>query len=107
MNVTMVRAKVRPENAAEAEAAVKTMFAAINEARPQGVHYASTVLEDGVTFIALVAFDDPSNNPLPSIPAWVRFQEKLAAWRDGPPVIEPLTVVGSYGLFGAPVGATA
>lgn len=107
MNVTMIRAKVLPEHAAEAEAAAKTMFAAINEARPQGVYYASTALEDGVTFIALVAFDDPENNPLPSIPAWVTFQENLKAWLDGPPVFEQLTLIGSYNLFGAPVGAHA
>jgi hypothetical protein len=99
MNVMMVRAKVKPESATEAEQATKKMFAALNEARPAGVHYASSQLEDGVTFVALVAFDDPANNPLPSIPEWVAFQKALEEWREGSPVVEQLTVVGSYGLF--------
>jgi len=99
MNVTMVRAKVKPESAAEAEAATRKMFAALNEARPAGVHYASCKLEDGLTFVALVALDNPEDNPLVSIPEWAAFQESLERWRDGPPAVERLTVVGSYGLL--------
>ncbi|MPZ49110.1 MAG: hypothetical protein GEU75_07400 [Dehalococcoidia bacterium] len=99
MNVMMVRAKVKPESASEAEAATRRMFSALNEARPVGVHYASCKLADGVTFVALVALEDPANNPLPSIPEWVAFQESLEAWRAAPPAFEQLTVVGSYGFF--------
>jgi hypothetical protein len=99
MNVMMVRAKVKPDSAGEAEAATKRMFSAVNEARPGGVHYASYKLADGVTFVALVALEDPANNPLPAIPGWVAFQERLEGWRDGPPAFEQLTVVGSYGVF--------
>lgn len=73
----MVRAKVKPESAAEAEAATQSMFSALNEARPVGVHYAACKLDDGVTFVALVALDAPENNPLPSTPEWVAFQESL------------------------------
>jgi hypothetical protein len=107
MNVMMVRAKVKPESAAEAEAATRRMFSALAEARPVGVHYASCKLGDGVTFVALVALDDPENNPLPSIPEWVAFQQSLEGWRDGPPAVEQLTVVGSYGLLEERVQAGA
>jgi hypothetical protein len=103
MNVMMVRAKVKPESASEAEAATRSMFSALNHAHhPAGVHYASCKLADGVTFLALVALEDQANNPLPAIPEWVAFQESLEAWRDGPPDVEQLTVVGSYGLFQTP-----
>lgn len=106
MNVMMVRAKVKPESAGDAEAATKKMFSALNEARPKGVQYASCKLADGLTFVALVAVDDPSNSPLPGIPEWVAFQESLEDWRDGPPSIEQLTVVGSYGLFKSPAATS-
>ncbi|HEY8524039.1 MAG TPA: hypothetical protein VIL48_03685 [Acidimicrobiales bacterium] len=41
MNVTMSRAQVKDESVAEVEAAVQKTFATIEEARPEGVRYAS------------------------------------------------------------------
>jgi hypothetical protein len=100
MKVLMVRSKVKAESVAEAEAGVKKMFAAIAQAQPKGVHYASCKLADGVTFVALLQLDEGVENPLPALPEFMEFQASLEDWRaDGPPVPEQLTVVGSYGLF--------
>ena len=99
MHVRTVRATVKPDSAPEAEAATRRMFAALTETRPVGVQYASCKLADGVTFVAVLALDDPATNPLPAIPGWVAFQESLEGWRAAPPAVEQLTVVGSYGFF--------
>jgi hypothetical protein len=39
MNALMIRSKVKPESVVEVEVAARTMFVAIEEARPQGVRY--------------------------------------------------------------------
>jgi hypothetical protein len=102
MNITMVRAKVKPESVAETETSAKWMFSAINQAKPAGVGYASFKLADGETFVAILALEDPANNPLNAIPEVTAFLESLKDRSDRfaePPVLEQLTVVGSYGFF--------
>lgn len=99
MNVMMFRAKIKPEHVADTEAAVKTMFAALKVHQPQGVKYASSRASDGITFIILLALENPSENPLAAIPEFRVFQESMKTWLAEPIVPEPLTVVGSYNLF--------
>jgi hypothetical protein len=92
MNVLMVRSKVKPESVPEVDAAIE-------QARPSGVRYASSRLGDGVTFVALLELEDGVDNPLPALPAFVKFQQDLKQWTEGPPTAEQMTVVGSYRLF--------
>jgi hypothetical protein len=99
MNVMMLRAKIKPEHVSDVESAVKTMFAALEVHRPQGVKYASSQASDGTTFIILLALENSSENPLPTIPEFRAFQKSMGAWLAEPTVPEPLTVVGSYNLF--------
>jgi hypothetical protein len=99
MNTLMVRSKVKAEHAAELEAAVKRVFAALEQAQPHGIRYASCRLPDGVTYVAVLELDDGINNPLPGLPEFQAFQEGLKEWMAGPPVAEPVTVVGSYRFF--------
>jgi hypothetical protein len=98
MSITMIRARVKQETVAGVEEATKAMFAAIDEAKPQGVSYASTKLPDGVTFVIFLALEG-EDNPLAAIPEFLTFQQSLPGWLDGAPTPEPLTVVGSYNLF--------
>ena len=99
MSVVMVRSTIKAEKTADMEAAAKEMFAAIDQAAPHGVRYASCRLPDGVTYVALLQLDDGADNPLAALPAFQRFQDGLKDWLAGPPVIEQLTPVGSYRLF--------
>jgi hypothetical protein len=99
MTVMMARAEVDPDHIDDVEAAVKELFAAIDEAQPAGVHYASCRVADTATFVVLVQVDDGIDNPLPGIPAFVDFQQQIGAWMVGPPTPEALTILGSYALF--------
>jgi hypothetical protein len=99
MNVMMIRAQLKAESLSESEAAADKMFAAINAARPDGVKYASMRLADGVSAVVLLALDDPADNELQDIPEFREFQEQLPEWLAEPPIVEPLTVIGSYELF--------
>ena len=99
MNVLMVRAKVKQEHVADAKAAIEKVIAALEQSRPEGVHYASCLLSDGVTFIALLKLADDGSHPLRDLPAYVQMVDSLKHWYDGPPAAEQMTVTGSYGLF--------
>jgi hypothetical protein len=99
MQTLLVRSTVKPGHVADVEAAAENVFAAIAEAQPADVRYATTKLRDGVTFVALLHLDDGVNNPLLAIPVFIEFQNDLKQWIDGPPSAEPLTVVGNFRLF--------
>ena len=99
MNVQMVQAKIRRERVIEVQAAARKMFAAIDAAQPEGIRYASSLLPDGETFVALLQVDDGVENPLPGIPEVREFLEGVEASRAEPATVQPLTVIGSYRLF--------
>lgn len=99
MSVMMIRAKVKDESVAEVESAAKAMFAALDEAQPQGVRYASAKLSDGKTFLVFLAIEDGIENPLPAVPEFREFQQSLPGWVAEASAPETLTVVGSYNLF--------
>jgi len=99
MTLHMVQSKIRSESVGDVEAAAKKTFAALNDAQPQGIRYASAVLPDGETFLALLQLDDGVENPLPGVAEFREFLELVEASRAEPPDVQPLTVVGSYRLF--------
>ena len=102
MSILLVRSKVKAEAVPEVEAAVKRVFAALQRVQPQGIRYSSSLLPDGVTFVALLEVEDGVDNPLPTLPEFREFSENLKNWLSEPPTAEPLTVVGSYRFFSSP-----
>ena len=99
MNVLMVRAKIKEENVADARAAIEKVIHALEEAQPAGVRYASCLLSDGVTFVALLKLEDDGGHPLRGFPAYQEMVEDLKQWYAEPPAAQQMTVTGSYGLF--------
>jgi hypothetical protein len=99
MSVLTVRATLKEEHVADAEAAVKRMFAAIEREGLEGIRYASVKLQDGVTFLALLEVEDGVENPLPGLPEAQEFYERLPGWYTEPPEVGPGTLIGSYRLF--------
>ncbi|MEN3359182.1 MAG: hypothetical protein V7637_3164 [Mycobacteriales bacterium] len=99
MSVLMVRSKVKPQYADAIEAAVTKLFAAIVEAQPAGIRYASGKLQDGETYVALLEVAEGLQNPIAGLQAFQDFQAGLREWVAEPPVIEQLTLLGSYQLF--------
>jgi thioredoxin-like negative regulator of GroEL len=99
MNVLMVRAKIKEENVGDAKAAIEKVIQALEQAQPAGVQYASCLLGDGVTFVALLKLADDGSHPLRELPAYVEMVKDLGQWYAEPPAAEQMTVTGSYGLF--------
>jgi hypothetical protein len=99
MNVLMVRAKIKEENVADAQAATEKMIRALEQAHPADVRYTASILSDGVTFVALAVLDDHGDNPLRVLPAYTELIENLQPWYAEPPSVDRMTVLGSYQLF--------
>lgn len=99
MSLLTIRATIKSEAVTEMESAAREMFAAINERQPPNVRYGSCRLADGVTFLILLQVDDGTENPLPAMPEFQRFQQGLQGWSNGPSEASPAEVVGSYRLF--------
>jgi hypothetical protein len=99
VSVQMAKAKVKPESVGDIEVATKNLFAAIDAAQPKGIRYASLLLPDGETFVAVVQIDDGAENPIPGFPEFRELQELVDGARAEPNTLEQWTVVGSYRLF--------
>ena len=72
---------------------------ALDAAQPEGLRCASWLLPDGETFVALLQIDDGVENPLQDLPEYKETLEIVERLRAAPPVVQPLTVIGSYRLF--------
>jgi hypothetical protein len=99
MSVQMASAKIKPDGVTGVHAATKKMFAAINAAQPEGLRYASLLLADGVTFVAVVQVDDGVQNPIPGFPEFRELQALVEGSRAEPNNVQTVTVIGSYRLF--------
>src|SRR5262245_5019963 len=96
MGSMMVRYTVRPERADENVALVQAVYAELAEKRPEGLHYATFRLPDGVSFMHLVVETDQSGRILGQIDAFGAFQKDIAGRCVEPPVVTEITLVGSY-----------
>jgi hypothetical protein len=98
MNVLIVRARIKEENVAEAQAATEKVIQAIEQAQLD-VRYAASTLSDGVTLLAFLELEPGQEHPLRAFPAYAELIESLKQWYAEPPTVEHMTVIGSYRLF--------
>jgi hypothetical protein len=105
MTILTARAKLKEEHVAEAEAAVRRMFAAIEREGLEGIRYGSVRLEDGVTYLAILEIEDGQENPLSELPEAQEFYASLPGWYAAEPEVGLGTVIGSYRLFSDAVRA--
>ena len=94
----VIRYKTKPEQADENERLVRAVFAELATTSPEGFHYASFRLDDGVSFVH-VAVLDGGENPLNSSAAFGEFQSGLKDRVVEGPVPADASVIGSYRLL--------
>src|SRR3954447_23796315 len=99
MRRVMVRYRVKPGKAEENERFVRDVYEELAQLQPDGFHYGTFKLDDGVTFVHL-ATHEADGNPLGQVAAFARFQENLRDRCDEPPVVSELEEVGSFRLAG-------
>jgi hypothetical protein len=99
MSVHMVQAKIKRDRVADIQEGAKRMFAAIGEAQPEGIRYASCLAPDGETFVAFLQVDEGVENPLPALPAFREYLAEVEASRAEPAAVQSLELIASYRLF--------
>ena len=98
MGSSMIRYKVRPDRAAENESLVKAVYEQLGRERPDGLHYATFKLPDGVSFMHVVFETDQAGRILNEVAAFKAFVGEIESRCEEPPVVNELTLVGSYGV---------
>jgi hypothetical protein len=103
---TMVRYKVKPEQAAHNEELVRRVYEELQRTAPEGLRYATFASEDGVSFVHVSSIETgDGSSPLADVAAFRAFQENIGARCDEPPVAIDLREIGSYGFWGGGTGA--
>jgi hypothetical protein len=64
MQQFIVRYKVEPDQAEHNAELIRDVYAELEQTSPEGFHYGTFRLDDGVTFLHVVAREDGRNNPL-------------------------------------------
>jgi hypothetical protein len=98
MASSMIRYKVRPDRAEDNESLVKAVYEQLNQERPEGLHYATFKLPDGVSFMHIVIDSDQPGRILDEVAAFKAFVADIESRCDEPPVATELTTVGSYNV---------
>jgi len=98
---SLIRYKTKPETAGDNQRFVEKVYEELTARDPGGVHYATLRLEDGLTFMHLFITDsDEAANTLGGIAAFAEFLQDLPQRCAELPTTQPITVVGSYRMFG-------
>jgi hypothetical protein len=93
----VVRYTTTPQARDENAELVAKVYAALAESQPDGLRYATLLLDDENAFLHLAVLDG-KDNPLPRLPAFQEFQRNLATRVLAPPEARAATLVGSYRL---------
>jgi hypothetical protein len=94
----VIRYRTRPEQGDENERLVRAVFAELAQEAPDGLHYATFRLHDGVSFVH-VAVLDGEENPLTSSPAFAAFQADIGERCDEGPIPAHATAIGNFRLL--------
>ena len=92
----VIRYQMRSDTADENQRLIEQVFAELAEKKPDGLHYMALRLDDGVSFMHVVSYDDGDNDALSAIAAFKQFQADFGDRVDGKPDRSDAGVVGSY-----------
>jgi hypothetical protein len=96
MPTVVVQYRTKPERADENGALVEKVFAQLNTEKPDGFHYATFRLADGVTFVHVASVEGDGINPLSTSSAFAEFQRAIDDRVNDGPHPSAATLVGSY-----------
>jgi hypothetical protein len=100
MSTHIIRYTAKPERSDENQALVEVVFAQLNLEKPEGLHYATFRMEDGVSFVHVVGYDDEDADPLRELETFQVFRKGAADRIVAGTQRGGAKIVGSYGFFG-------
>ena len=96
----MIRYRLKADCVAENERLAAAVYEELRRIRPAGLRYATFRLDDGVSFVHLVSYEE--NTAADALTSLASFKAFTAGVRDrceDPPVTTELKEIGSYGFF--------
>ncbi len=100
METTIVRYKVKADQAEENRAFIRRVFEELDASKPDGLRYVSFNLADGVSFVHIAVVESADgDNPLPKTAAFKDFVADIKDRCEEPPAASSADIVGSYRLF--------
>jgi hypothetical protein len=95
MSTVVVKYTVKPEQVERNKELVRDVYAALQDSRPEGLHYATFQLDDEVSFIHLLV-DERSDgtDPLSELPAFKEFQREIPERMQDQPVVSKVNSFG-------------
>jgi L-rhamnose mutarotase len=97
MNRTVVQYRVKPEFAAENERLVSRVYDGLQSLQPDGVHYATFLLEDDQTFVHVATFENEASlQAFLENEAFTEFQQGIAERCEMQPTASTAREIGAY-----------
>jgi hypothetical protein len=93
MTRTMVRYRLRPDQAALNEELIRGVFEELRELRPETFSYRVFVLDDGVSVVHIIEYEGA--NPLPGLASFKRYSADVRERLEDGPVFSELREIGS------------
>jgi hypothetical protein len=87
---------MRSGTADENQRLIAAVFTELAERAPEGLNYQVFRLDDGVSFIHVVSYDDGVANVLPELAAFKQFQAEFADRVEAAPARSDAEVIGDY-----------
>lgn len=100
MATHIIRYEVKPDQADENHRLAAAVYEQLQAEKPEGLHYATFRMEDGVSFVHIVSYDDDDADLLRPLAAFKEFQKDAADRMVDGAQRGTATIVGSYGFFG-------
>ena len=96
----MIRYRLKADRVAENERLAAAVYEELRRIRPAGLRYATFRLDDGVSFVHLVSYEeDTATDALTSLASFKSFTAGVRDRCEDPPVTTELKEIGSYGFF--------
>jgi len=93
----VVRYKLKAHRVEENEQFVKALYQQLHERRPEGIHYATYKLSDGVSFVHILMYTtETAHETFTSLPAFRSFQAQTNDRFEELPLVSDAEEIGSY-----------
>lgn len=96
----MIRYRLKADRVAENERLAAAVYEELRRVSPAGLRYATFRLDDGVSFVHLVSYEESTaTDALTSLASFKAFTAGVRDRCEDPPVTTELKEIGSYGFF--------
>ena len=100
MKQVVVRYKVKADRREENIAYIQKLFEELKARAPDGLRYASLMLEDHRSFVHIASVEtEDGSNPLAGIEAFKAFAHDIGSRCEDHPIATPAELLGAYRMF--------